>query len=101
MPIDRHLVLPLDGRLPDAAIYACVDEYRRTYERLREYERARELGGPVDAPAHLAAADAVLLARAALYRCLMDHGWVPPAAVLADLRLDEAVARESTGAAGG
>ena len=98
--LDGH-TLPLDGRPPDAQIYAVVDADRRAYERLREYERARENGGPVDARAHLDAAEAVLRARSALYRCLMGHGWVPPAVVVSDLRLDEAVSREGTGAVGG
>lgn len=89
-------------RLPaDDEVFARIDEYRRSVARLREYESARDRGGPVDARAHLVAAEAVLDARTGLYRCLLGHGWSPPGGVIADLVRDEAVAREGTGAVGG
>jgi hypothetical protein len=85
----------------DAEVFGCVEEYRAAYGALCAYETIREQGGEVGAQAHLDAAQAVLDARTRLYRCLIGHGWAPPAAVLADLILDEAVAEEGTGAVGG
>jgi hypothetical protein len=46
----------------------------------------------------LAAAEAVLEARLALYRYLMDRGWRPPDTVVRDLAYDEIVLRETEGA---
>ena len=46
----------------------------------------------------LAAAEAVLAARGALYRHLMDTGWTPPATVVKDLAYDEIVLSETDGA---
>lgn len=46
----------------------------------------------------LAAAEAVLQARAALYRHLMQSGWTPPDTVVKDLAYDEIVLSETDGA---
>ena len=46
----------------------------------------------------LAAAEAVLEARAGLFRHLMDAGWTPPPAVVKDLTYDEIVLSETDGA---
>jgi len=46
----------------------------------------------------LSAAEAVLEARGALYRYLMDHGWTPPDTVVKDLAYDEIVLTETDGA---
>lgn len=49
----------------------------------------------------LAAAEAVLEARAGLYRHLMKAGWTPPPAVVKDLTYDEIVLSETDGAVHG
>jgi hypothetical protein len=49
----------------------------------------------------LAAAEAVLQARAALYRHLMSSGWTPPDSVVKDLVYDEVVLSETDGAVHG
>lgn len=49
----------------------------------------------------LAAAEAVLEARAGLFRYLMDAGWTPPPAVVKDLTYDEIVLSETDGAVHG
>lgn len=46
----------------------------------------------------LTAAEAVLEARAALYRHLMETGWTPPEPVVKDLVYDEIVLSETDGA---
>lgn len=46
----------------------------------------------------LVAAEAVLEARAALYRYLMETGWTPPEPVVKDLVYDETVLAETDGA---
>lgn len=45
----------------------------------------------------LAAAEAVLVARTALYRQLMSLGWTPPDAVVRDVEYDEIVLSQSDG----
>ena len=45
----------------------------------------------------LSAAEGVLAARTSLYRCLMDLGWTPPAAVVRDVVLDEGLLAEPAG----
>lgn len=60
-------------------------------------ERMRS-GLPLDADLldrSLAAAEAVLQARAALFRFLMDAGWHPPDTVVKDLVYDETVLAET------
>lgn len=49
----------------------------------------------------LAAAEGVLVARAALYRHLIDRGWTPPDSVVKDLAYDEIVLSETDGAVHG
>lgn len=49
----------------------------------------------------LAAAEAVLAARAALYRHLMSTGWTPPDVLVRDLTYDEIVLSEPDGAVHG
>lgn len=46
----------------------------------------------------LAAAEGVLVARAALFRHLMDQGWRPPDVVVRDLVFDEVVLSATDGA---
>jgi hypothetical protein len=60
--------------------------------------------GPVDEELldrSLLAAEAVLQARAALYRHLMQAGWTPPDTVVKDLTYDEIVLSEGDGAVHG
>ncbi len=49
----------------------------------------------------LAAAEAVLEARAGLYRHLMQAGWTPPDTIVRDLVYDEIVLSETDGAVHG
>ena len=49
----------------------------------------------------LEAAEAVLAARAALYRHLIATGWTPPATIVRDLAYDEVVLSEPDGAVHG
>ena len=61
----------------------------------------RMRSGPVDTELldrSLAAAEAVLEARAGLYRHLMASGWTPPNTVVKDLAYDEIVLSETDGA---
>lgn len=80
----------------DAGIFPLVDDYRRALDLL--YWRERSAG---DAGDHLTTAEAVIAARTALCRYLMDRGWTPPAGQLRGLHRDEATAREGNGAIGG
>ena len=48
----------------------------------------------------LASAEAVVAARAALFRHLMAEGWTPPDAVVRDLVYDEIVLSETEGVTG-
>ncbi len=64
-------------------------------------EQRMRSGGPIDRDLldrSLAAAEAVLEARAGLYRHLMASGWTPPNAVVKDLVYDEIVLAETEGA---
>ena len=49
----------------------------------------------------LAAAEAVLEARAGLYRYLIGQGWTPPDTIVRDLAYDEIVLTETDGAVHG
>lgn len=49
----------------------------------------------------LAASEAVLAARSALYRYLMSQGWTPPDATVKKLAYDETVLSETDGAVHG
>ena len=67
----------------------------------RDGVEERMRSGPVDEELldrSLAAAEAVLEARAGLYRYLMQSGWTPPNTVVKDLAYDEIVLSETDGA---
>ena len=69
--------------------------------RRDELEQRMRSGMPLDQEvldASLAAAEAVLDARIALYRHLIASGWTPPEALVKDLTYDEVVLSEDDGA---
>ena len=75
------------------ALHAAIIRRDGVEERMRS--------GPVDDELlgrSLAAAEAVLKARASLYRYLMQSGWTPPNTVVKDLAYDEIVLSETDGA---
>jgi hypothetical protein len=93
-------MLSTDRAHMDAALFACVDDYRRATETLCAAETAvRE--GRAGADEHLAAAEAVIAARLAFVRCLIEAGWTPPPDTAASTALDDAIAEEPNGALGG
>lgn len=78
------------------ALHAAVIRRDGLEERMRSGRLDQEL-----LDRSLAAAEAVLEARAALFRHLMEAGWTPPPAVVKDLTYDEVVLSETDGAVHG
>ena len=79
------------------ALHAAVIRRDGIEDRMRS-------GAPIDQDLldrSLAASEAVLEARAALYRHLMESGWTPPDTVVKDLVYDETVLSETDGAING
>lgn len=87
---DELLALVADWRAASAA--------RDAYER-----RLREAGGEDDdlRMLSLAACEAVLAARAQVYRCLIRSGWQPPVQVERRMLDDEVLLAEPLGPVGG
>ncbi len=78
------------------ALHAAVIRRDGLEERMRSGQLDQDL-----LDRSLAAAEAVLEARAGLFRHLMDAGWTPPPAVVKDLTYDEIVLSETDGAVHG
>ena len=92
MRIDRDIVLLEHFR----SLHEALLERDALEERLRAGEAHEDL-----LARSLTAAERVLEARSALYRCLMAQGWTPPETTARTLAYDEIVLFEPVGATHG
>lgn len=85
-------------RTQEEQLHQAIWAYHDALQR-RDGIEQRLRGGEVDAHLYdrgLAASEAVVHTRLALYRVLIDQGWTPPASVSAQVDLDEQLMSEAS-----
>ncbi|HVE97858.1 MAG TPA: hypothetical protein VNA12_01615 [Mycobacteriales bacterium] len=84
-----------------AELVRCLEEYQAAMLELEDRRGAADPSSAERVRLEVEAAEQAILARLALYRCLVNQGWRPPPSVATVLDRDVTVVRMPVGSIGG